>query len=399
VITCGKRPENAPAGTPAIERSNKEKTMKKILVSNRPLLAVLVLALSVSCGDEDPAAPAGGGGIGGGDDPVVEITANITSPRTFSGDSVYVIKKYDFYVMAMLNIQPGAVIKFHPSEGPYCVLGSGGTINAVGTEQDPVVFTSYKDDAHGGDTNGDGDATGPAPRDWGEINTNSYNGSTFDYCHFYYGGDVNYNATLTVYGNNIQVSNCRFVNNDGSYASAAGDVGVLDASDAGANTTISNNVFYNNVRPLSISLEFNMISSNVFHNPDNPSETNTYNGIFVETTDDLDSNRQWAEEEVAFVIDDNDFWIESGHRLILNPNVVVKFKSGSTMVLADGAASIEQYSGVYFTSYRDDTHKGDTNGDGPSTGAPGDWGGIYDDSMSIPSPYYFTWANILFDSY
>lgn len=36
------------------------------------------------------------------------------------------------------------------------------------------------------------------------------------------------------------------------------------------------------------------------------------------------------------IVDDIDFWIESGHQLILNPNVVVKLKSGSTKVLADG---------------------------------------------------------------
>jgi hypothetical protein len=377
--------------------------MRKIPVLFVFLIASFGLTAVISCGDDDPAAPSDGGNGGGPGpaDPVVQITDDINAPRTFSADSVYLIMKYDFYVEATLTIQPGTVVKFHPSSGPYCMIGSGGTIVADGTAQAPIVFTSYKDDAHGGDTNGDGTATSPARRDWGEINTNGYNGSTFDYCNFYYGGDVGYHATLTVYGNNISVTNCRFVNNDGSYASSAGDVGVLDASDGGNGVVIQGNTFYNNIRPLSISTEFNLNDSNVFHNPDNPSQTNTYNGIFVETIDHVTSNRSWQETEVAYVIDDNDFWINSGYRLTLGNNVVLKFKSGSTMLLSNGTWNINNYNGtgVYFTSYRDDNHKGDTNGDGPSGGAADDWGGIYDDSMSIPSPYYFTWPNILYDSY
>jgi hypothetical protein len=58
--------------------------------------------------------------------------------------------------------------------------------------------------------------------------------------------------------------------------------------------------------------------------------------------------------------------------------------------------------GVAFTSYKDDTRKGDTNGDGSAT-TPGanDWLGVYDNRSSghIPSPYYFGWANIYYDSY
>jgi len=330
------------------------------------------------------------------DSNVVIIDDDISEVTSWSGDSVYIIKKYDFYVENTLTIEAGAVIKFHPTEGPYMMLGGSGTVIANGTVSKPIIFTSYKDDEHGGDSNGDEDASEPAAKDWGEINTNDMNGSRFSYCEFYYGGNSIYNATLTIYGANIHVKNCLFVNNDGGYGSSAGDIGVLDATNAGSGTLITNNIFYNNKRPLSVNTAFDLDDSNIFHNPADAEESNTYNGIFVETIDDIAESRSWSETEVAFVIDDNDWWIYNGATLILANDVVLKFKSDSEVVLDDGSSSISNYngSGVFFTSYKDDTHKGDTNGDGNATQAgAGDWNGIYDNQTSG----YVTWTNILYN--
>ena len=49
------------------------------------------------------------------------------------------------------------------------------------------------------------------------------------------------------------------------------------------------------------------------------------------------------------------------------------------------------------SSYKDDSRKGDTNGDGgATTPGAGDWVGIYDNSLTISSPYCFGWGNILY---
>jgi hypothetical protein len=353
--------------------------------------------LFFACGDDD-STPTEPDGNGNGSN-VVEITENITEVTTWSGDSIYVIKRYDFYVSNTLSIEPGTIVKF-TNDGPYLMLGSPGTIVANGTVSNPIIFTSIKDDEHGGDTNGDGDLTNPAVNDWGCINTNGQNGSIFNYCHFYYGGNTTYTYTLAIEAGSIaSVINCTFAHNNGS--DGTGWYAALSASSAAAGTVIRNNIFYNNIRPLSITDQYNIDDSNIFHNPANPDQKNIFNGIFL-YTQHITRNISWQETEVAFVIDDNDWWVNSGYSLLLADNVVIKFKSGSTMLLQDGASSLVNHdgSGVYFTSYKDDNLKGDTNGDGNVTSpSNNDWLGIYDDSMSIPSPYFFQWSNILYDSY
>ena len=117
--------------------------------------------------------------------------------------------------MATLIIEPGTIIKFHPINGPYLVLGTGGKIIANGTAAEPIIFTSFKDDAHGGDTNKDGSSTTPAVGDWFQINTNGEQDSLFNYCHFYYGGGGSYLNTLELFSSKATVTNCVFAFNKG----------------------------------------------------------------------------------------------------------------------------------------------------------------------------------------
>jgi hypothetical protein len=326
---------------------------------------------------------------------VVIIADDIDQPTTWQTGKVYLVKAWDFYVNSTLTIQPGVVVKFHPTEGPEMTLGGDGTIIAHGSDAQPIVFTSYKDDDHGGDTNHDGQATQPGRKDWGGISTNGLNGSIFEYCQFLYGGNNSYTYTLQISYGAATVHDCVFAHNDGSDPS--GWYGTLDASTATSGTVIQNNLFYDNIRPLSISTFFNLDNSNTFHNPDNVSQANQYNGIFVYTSYITDA-RVWQETEVAYVIDDNDWWINSGGTLTLGDNVVIKFRTGSYLSLQAGTSALVNYNGtgVYFTSYKDDAHGGDTNGDGAGS-APmnGDWGGIYNDVSGT----YMTWANILYDTY
>jgi RHS repeat-associated protein len=67
-----------------------------------------------------------------------------------------------------LSINPGAVVKLANKKS--IIVQAGGRIQARGNLAQPVVFTSYRDDSAGGDTDGDGGTSAAQPGDWQRIN-------------------------------------------------------------------------------------------------------------------------------------------------------------------------------------------------------------------------------------
>src|SRR5262249_52326577 len=68
-----------------------------------------------------------------------------------------------------LTIAPGQIVKFFVGSNHLLV---NGTLSAQGTTLLPIIFTSYRDDAAGGDTNNNG-ADGGGNGDWAGIHVNA----------------------------------------------------------------------------------------------------------------------------------------------------------------------------------------------------------------------------------
>lgn len=323
----------------------------------------------------------------------IEVNNNITTPTVWTGDKVYVITKSDFYVESNLIIEAGAVIKFQTT-ARYLTISGEGKIIANGTALKPIVFTSYLDDNNGGDSNGDGGTTIPTKGDWGNIDLNGTLNSEFLYCKFLYGGfGTKASPTIELEGeSSAKIDNCTFAYNGGG-KNGNYYIGALNAGNAKNTTSITNTIFYNNILPLTINAEINIDNSNSFSYGEN---SNTYNAIFV--SKDIQRNTTWQETEVAFVATSENMQVTSGKILTLGDGVVIKFMENGTLTLISGEPSLVNFNGadIFYTSYKDDLLKGDSNGDGSLT-SPGsaDWTGVFLDNFKGTG--YATWPNIKYN--
>ncbi|MCU0361052.1 MAG: hypothetical protein MUF75_10110 [Bacteroidia bacterium] len=341
----------------------------------------------------------------------IDVVDDIDVPTVWKACTVYVVSVNQISVKSTLTIEPGAIVKFKENVFDNAIqVSASGKIYAVGNASNPVIFTSYKDDSRGGDSNGDGNATSPARFDWGGIIINS-NTCEFRYCHFYYGGEgpspgaAQPSLEFSMFYGTVDHCTFAYCGGDTTY----NGYGVVDArSSENPNLVITNCTFYGNIKPLFLNPHNSLDNSNVFHNPANPSEKNRLNGVFMtSTSNEATTNVSWLETEVPFVLTGSTF-VGDGLKLTLAENVIIKVAllpatGFNKLSIKEGSSFIEGYNlpGVFFTSYRDDAHGGDTNGDGNATSAaPGDWYGVQDISSTLSTNNScYPWPNILYAVY
>ncbi len=96
---------------------------------------------------------------------------------------------------AKLTINPGVIIKLG-KDTPITVAGE---LDIRGRAEEPVIITSLKNDSVGGDTNGDGGATVPAPGDWFAIGAGGPEAKiSIDYAEISYGGGYDDNPAMII---------------------------------------------------------------------------------------------------------------------------------------------------------------------------------------------------------
>lgn len=363
-----------------------------------------------------------------------------------------------------LTIEPGVVVKFMPSRK----LIVNGTLRALGTASHNIVFTSYKDDQHGGDTNANGPSVG-ARGDWKQIQFEGPDpGCVLNYCLIRYAGQVDYVSTYNEYrynavsfngtsstlamtsclveetagvvgtynvpyaiyaraGTTLSLSSCTIRNNqvDGLYSVGSnltvqstrihgnGRAGLYSTA---AGTAVRNCAILNNggdglyLTGATCAVVSDTVSTNVglgIYCPSLPSEftgnISTANGSYgftvpanvvdrIWTTGAMSANGRgnaisvsggtvtstttWIDEHPYLVT--TNMFVADAVTLTLEPGVVMKFGSGiipeiNGTLNATGTESAR----IVFTSYRDDSLAGDTNGGGASVGSRGDWRCLY----------------------
>lgn len=266
------------------------------------------------------------------------------------------------------SIEDGVTVEF---QGGVIVKNDGGELWNVlgslflrGTDQNEVIFTSLEDDQFGGDTKNDGPTVG-VKADWAGLrilggglleadHTRIRFAGASVYSGFYLSGGLLHARDCTVeqsdgpgvdFNNTAELSTvvgCHFEGNNGL---PINDVR-LDVLEGCDSNTAANNVAGDYIR---------IVPGNISANAVTTARNLIGGSLFVPASTTVLEGTTWTLEQ----------------------GVSVKFNSGSLLTVtgtlrARGTVAHP----VSLSSFDDDTFGGDTNGDGPSTGAPGDWAGI-----------------------
>jgi parallel beta-helix repeat protein len=352
----------------------------------------------------------------------VIVPSSIGSDTIWSAaESPYVLQgDVTVEVGATLTIQPGVVVKAYPA----CSLYVKGALIAQGIADGPVVFTSLNDDSDDHDTNGDGGGSVPAWGDWGGISfSDTCADSVLSHVIVRYGGRE-YSFPLypavpavEVRSSNILISECVIVENNSYGIGVTGASRTMEVSNCGIGRNLGSGIHLDSASPTitgsvitenggasagsgialrsssNPDIRDNKIADNAHWAISTDASSSGANiqgnelagpkaGIFV-LAGELVVDTTWASDSayvVNYYADSSTMHltIAEGATLRIEPGVVVKFEKNARIgVRGDLTAQSTADERIVFTSLQDDSHGGDTNGDGDATSpAKNDWGDL-----------------------
>lgn len=335
---------------------------------------------------------------------VVNVSGTLTGNITWKSNTIYKLQfSTNLDANAVLNIDPGAIVKFGRNFYVY------GTINARGMPNNKVIFTAYEDDSVGGDTNGDGSATLPETGDWSGIRmktASSVNLENSVVRYGYYG--INYYAPSDHYYDSeyfakrlslisSEVSNCyKGVYILGLQEAIVRNTVIKDNETFGImivhceNPDIQSNKILNNGTSgvNSKAVEIDPIALPKFNN--NTVSGNTQNAVWIwdavkstsGTPNKFSSTGANAtlHGNIVYVLYGS-VWVSPGTVLSIQPGAVIKGEPGAIVVKGELKAPGTVTKPVVFTSYKDSIHGGQTH-DSATIPSTGDWYGLHFDEGS-----------------